>query len=484
MTEDIKLTIGSDPEFVIMCGDSVENALEIFQKVSLDMQCECECPHPDAEDIESIYNSMWSIYIRDALESIGTKLLHKKHPRFVAEEYVKVMMDYHDKKVSKVVKKIISSLSINEKELEDAADELIYFESKGKYMNRRLIHIMLAVKNKIAYEKLDIYEKIPKTKVDIFEENLIDKIIEYYSLKGYPNLDELHDEIQEIITDEIVSNYEYDCSSCEERESYFCTTEIGCDGQSALGELRPKHGNDPIEHFNEILKLMKKLNELLSPEIICYKEDLQIKAGAVQGEKDDIFQLGGHIHLGCNKYIKIQYWDEYLSFFCGIPLTLITDTENKFVIRYVGKVLESERNIRHKKEQYGEYGNYRSKTYGIEFRMPSSWLVSPQITIGALSLAYVVGNEFILHLKKGTELIWQKMFEEKYGYHHDKYIEWYKNQNWVLLQGEFEPIKLEIQKMELYPKYKEYIDYIFDMIDNNETWHSEGNILPRWAELW
>jgi len=177
--------------------------------------------------------------------------------------------------------------------------------------------------------------------------------------------------------------------------------------------------------------------------------------------------------------MPISYLGEYLSFFCGIPLTLITDTENK-----IGINLESERDIRHKKRQYGEYGDYRAKPYGIEFRMSSSWLVSPQVTIGALSLAYVAGHQFLKETEKGIGFIWETMFEEKYKMHPRKYMYWYENQNWVLLQGEFEPIKLEIQKMELYPKYKEYIDYIFDMIDNNETWHSEADILPRWAELW
>ena len=116
--------------------------------------------------------------------------------------------------------------------------------------------------------------------------------------------------------------------------------------------------------------------------------------------------------------------------------------------------------------------------------MPSSWLVSPQVTIGALSLAYVVGYEFLKIQSTIFDYFWNDSFENKYKIHPDKYREWHRNQNWRLLQGEFEPIKLEIQQMELYPKYKEYIDYIFDMIDNNETWHSEGDILPRWAELW
>lgn len=487
MSEDVELTIGSDPEFVIMCGNSVENALEIFQKVSLDMECQCECPHPTQDEINDIYSMNIVEYLSEAVNNQDKNDLFVDYKDFAIKAMVE-LYEWHGygedniielleediaepdlKKISKTIKDVVIKYCDNPNFYFKYKKEFQYLDNEQKE----------SIIEKAIYLHLDLEQMfivLSNERQETFNEFFLSFIIEEYENK---NLEDLPENTRVSIEIEIADYYEIDCSACQEGESYFCTTEIGCDGQSALGELRPKHGNDPIEHFNEILKLIEELSDLLSPEIVCYKEDLQIKAGAYQGDKEfETFQLGGHIHLGCNKYIKVLYWGEYLSFFCGIPLTLITDNEKKFY----GNV--SERDVRHKEGQYGVYGTYRTKDYGIEFRMPSSWLVSPQVTIGALSLAYVVGNEFINHLKNATELIWEKIFNDKYEIKTYNYIHWYNNQNWVLLQGEFEPIKLEIQQMELYPKYKEYIDYILDMIDNNETWHSEGDILPRWAELW
>ena len=404
--DNIELTIGSDPEFVIMCGDSIENALEIFQKVFPNVGCSST---PDIDILPTLETNQY--YARDEYEYLQTALCDMEI------EHIK---NYYDE--------ILKNH---------------YFEGEHQ-----------------AFDAANI-------------------IMDYYEKEGYPSWNEIPKIIRIAIINRTEEELELNLN--EYIGTNFCTTKLGCDGQSALGEMRPKHGNNPIEHFNEILELMEQLNDLLVPEIVCYEDELQVKAGAYQGSRDfEKFLLGGHIHLGFKADISIDSLGQYLSFFCGIPLTLITDTENLY---YFEMNMESERNIRHKRKQYGEYGGYREKPYGIEFRMPSSWLVSPQITIGALSLAYIVAYEFI-NQKRTYGFMWSERFNEKYRVSPNNYIILYKKQNWKIIQENFEPIKLEIQQMELYPKYKDYIDYIFDMIDNNETWQAERNILPLWAELW
>ena len=59
-----------------------------------------------------------------------------------------------------------------------------------------------------------------------------------------------------------------------------------------------------------------------------------------------------------------------------------------------------------------------------------------------------------------------------------------KDEYFTPLEKEMPKLYSEIQQMQLYPEYKEYIDYIFEMIEKNKTWESDTNILPRWAELW
>lgn len=472
-----------------MCGNSVKNALEIFQKVSLDMECQCECPHPSRDEIEDIYSTNVVEYLSEAISSQNKEDLFVDYKDFAIKAMVELYQwhGYGEDSITELIKKDIVEPDLKKigKMIKNivikyCANPSFYFKYKKefKYLDNDQKEFII---KKAIYLHLDLEQMfiiLSNKRQETFNEFLLSFIIEEYENK---NLEDLPKDTRESIEIVIIDYYEVDCSSCQEGESYFCTTEIGCDGQSALGELRPKHGNNPIEHFNEILKLMEELNDLLSPEIVCYEDDLQVKAGAVQGQTiGERFQLGGHIHLGyTDKNISIPYLGKYLSLFCGIPLTLVTNIERKF-----GLDLESERNIRHKRGQYGEYASYKATNYGIEFRMPSSWLVSPQITIGALSLAYVVGYEFIINSKKRIRHIQEIIFREKQLIPFQKYVIWYNNQNWTLLQDEFEPIKTEIQQMKLYPKYKEYIDYILDMIDNEETWYSEGDILPRWAELW
>jgi len=276
MSNNVNLTIGSDPEFVIMCGDSVENALEIFQKVSQDMECQYECPHPDQDDIENAWTyGDKKIYFEDAIEHLT--------PYYLAPEYshsksgaIKLFYEeqsncdlydvYHDK-VKKDLKFSIKVI----KEITDIYYIGTYMEKQGIAFNELDKDEQIETIEEAIQEELDIenwYDLLEPEQQRIYDKLLREQIVEFYEYSEYQDLDDLPDEIQYNIREDIVENYEVDCSTCEANESYFCTTELGCDGQSALGEMRPKEGNDPIEHFNEILKLMKKLSELLEPEIV------------------------------------------------------------------------------------------------------------------------------------------------------------------------------------------------------------------------
>jgi len=198
---------------------------------------------------------------------------------------------------------------------------------------------------------------------------------------------------------EILSRLLKEEYQCVEREfgserSYFCTTEIGCDGSRVIGELRPGFSSDPIEHFKNILNLIKRLYKLLYKDDICkYSERVSVISGSYIKDRP----LGGHIHFGYNKNVffrhhnfitKNSYVDvmklinmlfsDVLSFYVGIPMFLIEDIEE---------------GIKRREKKYGYFGSYEKKEHGIEFRMPSSWIVSPEIAIGAITLAYTTFYE-------------------------------------------------------------------------------------------
>ena len=409
MTNDINITIGSDPEFVIMCGDKIENALEIFTRLQEPDYC-CECNHPNEEDIQNIYDfGERDYYLKEALEQIAQDNLVKI--------YNEILEDYQELKV--------------------------------------------VIKDK---------------------KHLIKILIEFYTEINEISLSNLPSDIYDNIFEQIVDEYETDCSSCEiDSESYFCSTELGCDGQSILGEMRPKYGNNPIEHFNEILRLMEQLNDMLAPEIICYGSDeLQVKAGSIASGISQTYELGGHIHIGYDdlheKFLGISEYVQrnipnFLAIYIGIPLTLI---------EYTSEAIKRHRS-------YGGFAASHNgeKYFGTEFIMPSSWLVSPEITIGALSLAYVVAYEYIKVMLSGEDTYRNIDFDlkiEKLKKLYDDCLS--EKYSFGFLEKEMPKLYSEIKKMELYPEYKDEIDTIFDMIEKNKTWESDTNILPRWAQLW
>ena len=423
------ITIGSDPEFVIMCGDSVANALEIFSRVfEEDLLC-IEPEEPDEDDLINFYNENPTHHLNEALNNTGIKHLINIYDEIANETFVKLFKQYD-------------------------------------YNNKQNTYKL--------YLTLNIDQQIK------FDNYLIDEILNFKSKVGF-NIKVLPDKIQEKILDNIKENWEYDFSpDSGDYAKHFCSAEIGCDGHSITGEMRPKARNTPIEHFNEILKLIKELSDTLEPEIVCYDKELQVKAGTVQGLEDEYetILLGGHIHIGYEYYDKIysnKLLGQMLSLFVGIPLTLIEKPEEIY--------------IRHK--TYGEYNDVRAKVYGLEFRMPSSWLVSPEITIGALSLTYVVADEFItgLNTNKKTQAI-ALLFEGTAKYEHiynkmlyetaSNDIDTYYYDKLISMS---ELLYENIKTMRLYPEYAEYIDYIFDMIKKYEYWNSDADILTTWSKL-
>jgi len=466
------ITIGSDPEFVIMCGDKVENALEIFTRVfKEELECfEAEIIEPQEDHIAMFYLRNPAHHLNRYLNDANIDYLINNYKQISSEQFVK-LFDYYGYKIKNILNNDIIekdllqiSKKISDQILKEYLDEVI--GSSDAYLKQLATHLLEKTDMKELYKILTDERKIT------YNDFIINAILEYYCKKDIPDIDILPCEMKEKIIENILDNWEYEYEP-ENAEHIFCSLELGCDGQSALGEMRPKFGNDPIEHFNEILKLMKKLSEALEAEIVCYEEDLSVKAGTIQGN----YQLGGHIHIGYKELFEqplgrvklvATYLPEMLSIYVGIPLTLIEK--------------EDEATRRH--TSYGKVGASEGKDYGLEFRMPSSWLVSPEITIGALSLAYVVSEEYISALIKGQKTEAVKYYfdnVDKLVFSYETYLKQGTLKEYMLLKTK--NIYENIKTMRLYPEYAEYIDYIFDMIENNETWNSDGDILTEWSKL-
>ncbi len=222
------------------------------------------------------------------------------------------------------------------------------------------------------------------------------------------------------------------CSECR-KDTLFCghgrtSAEIGTDG--ALGELRPKPGNNPLEHVENIQKLFHAMTFLPSGTVI--------KGGTIHHNAS----IGGHIHIGMPIDDK-EHCAKFLSHFAGIPL------------RKIERPIDVKR--RGYNNGFGRFGGYDIKGYGLEWRMPASWLVSKEIGTAALCLAYVVARNY------DPEYVPMKTAQ-----YHD------------YLKSDIAPILSDVEKMEGYDEYRREITPLFTMIEQGRVWNINENALDTW----
>ncbi|NVM56950.1 MAG: hypothetical protein HWN51_02355 [Desulfobacterales bacterium] len=213
---------------------------------------------------------------------------------------------------------------------------------------------------------------------------------------------------------------------------------FGCDGFSAIAELRPLPAHDPLRLVDNI---RTALREGARHGWIPLKNEW--RAGSMVGNQP----IGGHIHFGVKKTDElIKSLDTYLAH----TLALIENPEK----------------ARYRHQRFGGLGAVHEQPHGFEYRPPSSWLVSPEISAGILSLAFVVVNEAL---------------EGKLHNGHSLENVEFTHLNYDYLRDIHEGAKKEIVKLAGYKKYQPYIDYIYSLIRRRQTWNETADIRQTWG---
>lgn len=144
------------------------------------------------------------------------------------------------------------------------------------------------------------------------------------------------------------------------------SAEIGCDGHSDIGELRPRYGETPREHLNHVAVLMARVSKEIP-------EHIKITAGSmVAGDG-----IGGHIHFGnLGHSFAFKRAARALDYYLALPIALI----------------EVQKSAKHRRRQtgYGILGALRPQTWGFEYRTLPSWLLGWGIALSILSIGYAV----------------------------------------------------------------------------------------------
>lgn len=214
---------------------------------------------------------------------------------------------------------------------------------------------------------------------------------------------------------------------------------FGYDGHSETAELRPQPADDPIKHAENIKRIFNKARTDSSYQsvfsLLFYSSSL----------RDGV---GGHIHFGHPDLIKGSLGDG--SYQQKItPILNALDSLVSFPLMF----LEIPEHARKRKNggSYGKLSSYRAdKNYGFEYRTPPSWLSTEELTKGTLCLSYAIVNEV---LNKGWAM--KNPLNQVAGFR-----EMFQLHNTDLLLPLLPKIKPVIKSLELYPKYKDHIDYV------------------------
>lgn len=144
------------------------------------------------------------------------------------------------------------------------------------------------------------------------------------------------------------------------------TGEVGTDGNSSTGEIRPKPANSPKEMTENIGKLIERMHAKM-PSVTVSTRNTRIT-------------LGGHIHI--EKTEGEAFGREPLTYKMGIMESLwhivaLGDHPETLATRLRGG--------------YGNATDWRQQPHGWEFRVPSSeWLTTPMTCAGTLAIVSIV----------------------------------------------------------------------------------------------
>lgn len=226
---------------------------------------------------------------------------------------------------------------------------------------------------------------------------------------------------------------------------------FGLDGCRRVAELRPKPANEPVQVVNNIRSALLSRRE---SDPLAYGPIWQ--AGSYAGKEP----IGGHIHFGTLK-AKINY-DPYHLISC--------------LDAYLGCtaiLLETPDQAKSRRRSYGGLGDYRDQPHGIEYRAISSWLTSPYIALGILSLAKAIAWESIYN-KLGERI---RPYTYTRSQAEDFRLAKYNELRKVFLAESWP----DIQKFELYKSYKGPIDLIHLLIVKGRNWFPGTDMKAAWG---
>lgn len=229
--------------------------------------------------------------------------------------------------------------------------------------------------------------------------------------------------------------------------------DVGLDGCGRVAEIRPYPAYEPTTLVKNIRAALINM-ALDTPESLKYTWE----AGSMSGGDP----IGGHLHFGTKAagWDKFKLPEEHLNSYLAQPCLLL-EYRHDARARRLGT-------------SYGSLVReaVRTQEHGFEYRPLGSWLTSPWIALGVISLAKAIvwesGNRALPDVPKNL-----KITSEDYNSYSSNTIR-------PRLSGIYEFITgLELYNTER--NYKRSIDFLFNLIQDKRSWFPGVGMMAAWG---
>jgi hypothetical protein len=222
--------------------------------------------------------------------------------------------------------------------------------------------------------------------------------------------------------------------------------EAGCDPVQwegrlayALMELRPLPAGDADALLRSLLRAMRLADKRIGDRTLAWLSG---------GLPHDELPIGGHLH------------------FSGVALTerLLRALDNYLALPTV--MLEDEASLR-RRPRFGFLGDFRRKPHGgFEYRTLPSWMATPQIALGLLTLAQLVA--------RNAEQLKQRPLHDP-----DVQAHFYAGRkealrHWIPL------LWSDLERLPEYAAYRRRLDGLKQRLLRGESWDGNADIRPAW----
>jgi len=224
---------------------------------------------------------------------------------------------------------------------------------------------------------------------------------------------------------------------------------FGKDGCGAIVELRPTPAEEPSQ-------LVENLRICLAEGLEKYPaiRRCELKAGSYYGGHP----IGGHIHFGTRNVRR----DSYPNIVSCLDAT----------VAQITVPLEERAPALARRSSYGGLGDWREQRWGFEYRAPSSWMTSPKIALGVLSLAKVVVAEALLDADGSFLRQCHTLLSGAAGFTVTRIRR---------MAANLPTIRGALGECHLYPKYNKDIEFLYALVLDGRTWMTDRTLSEEWG---